>query len=138
MLSLTGNSTKGCLTWGDNINGDVTVSFTRSTRKRFTNCSTLAERRISSSLKNILNILTTSLRDILRSVALMAFKYDPEPIPLEEVEPIESICKRFKTGAMSYGSISQEAHECLAVAMNRIGGKNNTGEGGEDPVTVYP
>jgi len=56
-----------------------------------------------------------------------------EPVPLEEVEPIEAIMKRFKTGAMSYGSISQEAHEALAIAMNRIGGKSNTGEGGEDP-----
>ncbi|MGA1539653.1 MAG: glutamate synthase-related protein, partial [Chthoniobacterales bacterium] len=54
-------------------------------------------------------------------------------IPIEEVESVESIMKRFKTGAMSYGSISQEAHETLAVAMNRIGGKSNTGEGGEDP-----
>ncbi|MCM1984328.1 glutamate synthase large subunit [Lyngbya confervoides] len=55
------------------------------------------------------------------------------PIPLEEVEPIEAITRRFKTGAMSYGSISKEAHESLAIAMNRIGGKSNTGEGGEDP-----
>src|SRR5437773_3500318 len=55
------------------------------------------------------------------------------PIPIEEVEPVESIMKRFKTGAMSYGSISKEAHEALAIAMNRIGGKSNTGEGGEDP-----
>ena len=54
-------------------------------------------------------------------------------IPIEEVEPIESIMKRFKSGAMSYGSISKEAHETLAIAMNRIGGKSNTGEGGEDP-----
>ena len=55
------------------------------------------------------------------------------PIPIDEVEPVESIVRRFKTGAMSYGSISQEAHETLAIAMNRIGGKSNTGEGGEDP-----
>ncbi len=54
-------------------------------------------------------------------------------IPIDEVEPVESIMKRFKTGAMSYGSISQEAHETLAIAMNRIGAKSNTGEGGEDP-----
>ena len=54
------------------------------------------------------------------------------PVPLDEVEPVESILKRFATGAMSYGSISQEAHETLAIAMNRIGGKSNTGEGGED------
>jgi glutamate synthase (ferredoxin) len=56
-----------------------------------------------------------------------------QPIPIEEVEPVEVILRRFKTGAMSYGSISQEAHEALAIAMNRIGGKSNTGEGGEDP-----
>jgi glutamate synthase (ferredoxin) len=54
------------------------------------------------------------------------------PIPIEEVEPVESIVKRFATGAMSYGSISQEAHETLAIAMNRLGGRSNTGEGGED------
>jgi glutamate synthase (ferredoxin) len=54
-------------------------------------------------------------------------------VPIEEVEPIEAIVKRFKTGAMSYGSISKETHEALAIAMNRIGGKSNTGEGGEDP-----
>ncbi len=56
-----------------------------------------------------------------------------EPIPLEEVEPISEIVRRFSTGAMSYGSISGEAHESLAIAMNRLGGKSNTGEGGEDP-----
>ncbi|MBK5276409.1 MAG: glutamate synthase subunit alpha, partial [Desulfuromonadales bacterium] len=55
------------------------------------------------------------------------------PVPIDEVEPVEEIMKRFKTGAMSYGSISQEAHEALAIAMNRIGGRSNTGEGGEDP-----
>ena len=63
---------------------------------------------------------------------LLAFKSRP-PVPIEEVESVEAIVKRFKTGAMSYGSISQEAHEALAIAMNRIGGKSNTGEGGEDP-----
>ncbi len=63
---------------------------------------------------------------------LLDFK-PQQAIPIEEVEPIESILKRFKTGAMSYGSISSEAHEGLAIAMNRIGGKSNTGEGGEDP-----
>jgi glutamate synthase (NADPH/NADH) large chain len=60
------------------------------------------------------------------------------PIPIEEVEPIEKIMKRFVTGAMSYGSISREAHETLAIAMNRIGGRSNTGEGGEDPVRFIP
>ncbi len=64
---------------------------------------------------------------------LLELKTGGAPIPIEEVEPLESILKRFKSGAMSYGSISKEAHEALAVAMNRIGGKSNTGEGGEDP-----
>ncbi|RPH39107.1 MAG: glutamate synthase subunit alpha, partial [Planctomycetota bacterium] len=64
---------------------------------------------------------------------LMDLKLDAKPVPIEEVESVDSIVKRFKTGAMSYGSISKEAHEGLAVAMNRIGGKSNTGEGGEDP-----
>ena len=61
---------------------------------------------------------------------LMEMKYLGEPIPLEEVESEDSIVKRFKTGAMSYGSISREAHECLAQAMNLLGGKSNSGEGG--------
>ena len=63
---------------------------------------------------------------------LLDFRFDENGgIPLEEVEPVSSIVKRFKTGAMSYGSISQEAHECMAIAMNRLGGKSNSGEGGE-------
>jgi glutamate synthase (ferredoxin) len=64
---------------------------------------------------------------------LLDFQWAEKPLPIEEVESVESIVKRFKTGAMSYGSISKEAHEALAIAMNRIGGKSNTGEGGEDP-----
>ena len=64
---------------------------------------------------------------------LLDFKFTETAIPIEEVESVESIVKRFKTGAMSYGSISKEAHETLAIAMNRLGGKSNTGEGGEDP-----
>jgi glutamate synthase (ferredoxin) len=69
--------------------------------------------------------------------SLLDFKAG-EPVPLEEVEPAAQIVRRFKTGAMSYGSISQEAHETLAIAMNRIGGKSNTGEGGEDPERYLP
>jgi glutamate synthase (NADPH) large chain len=60
------------------------------------------------------------------------------PVPLDEVESVADICRRFSTGAMSYGSISAEAHETLAIAMNRIGGKSNTGEGGEDPERFVP
>ena len=69
---------------------------------------------------------------------LLAFVEDAEPVPVEQVESVDEICRRFKTGAMSYGSISQEAHEALAIAMNRIGGKSNTGEGGEDPARYVP
>lgn len=68
---------------------------------------------------------------------LFRFKGDRRPIPIEEVEPVADIVKRFSTGAMSYGSISREAHETLAIAMNRLGGKSNTGEGGEDPDRLY-
>lgn len=65
---------------------------------------------------------------------LIDFRFDEKGgIPIDEVEPVSEIVKRFKTGAMSYGSISQEAHECMAMAMNRLGGKSNSGEGGERP-----
>ncbi len=65
-------------------------------------------------------------------------KTKKNPIPLEEVEPAENIMKRFVTGAMSFGSISREAHETIAIAMNRIGGRSNTGEGGEVPARFIP
>ncbi|GAA4300467.1 glutamate synthase large subunit [Compostibacter hankyongensis] len=68
------------------------------------------------------------------------FRFDPkrQPVPLSEVEPAENIYKRFATGAMSFGSISHEAHSTLAIAMNRLGGKSNTGEGGEDEIRYEP
>jgi len=71
---------------------------------------------------------------------LLRFNKDaaPQPIPLEQVEPASAIVKRFCTGAMSLGSISTESHEALALAMNRLGGKSNTGEGGEDPIRFTP
>ncbi|MFC6153246.1 glutamate synthase large subunit [Nocardioides yefusunii] len=68
---------------------------------------------------------------------LFKFNSEREPISIDEVEPISEIVKRFSTGAMSYGSISKEAHENLAIAMNRLGAKSNTGEGGEDPERLY-
>ncbi|MEU4803225.1 glutamate synthase large subunit [Actinosynnema sp. NPDC023587] len=68
---------------------------------------------------------------------LFSFKTDREPVPIDEVEPVSAIVKRFNTGAMSYGSISAEAHETLAIAMNRLGGRSNSGEGGEDPERLY-
>ena len=67
---------------------------------------------------------------------LLDFNYAETPVPLDEVESVDSIVKRFKSGAMSYGSISQEAHEALAIAMNKLGGKSNSGEGGESPERI--
>ena len=85
---------------------------------------------------NLFKQYTACLNEEHKHVTLRStldFRFaDDGGIPLEEVESVESIMRRFKTGAMSYGSISQEAHECMAMAMNRIGGKSNSGEGGED------
>ena len=78
-----------------------------------------------------------TLRGLLRIRGVDAAAARP-PVPIEEVEPVSAIVRRFATGAMSYGSISAEAHETLAIAMNRIGGKSNTGEGGEDPRRFRP
>ncbi|MGK5027022.1 glutamate synthase-related protein [Janthinobacterium sp. RB2R34] len=87
-----------------------------------------------SSYKEYAQIINDQSRRHLTLRGLFEFKLDPtKAIPLDEVEPAKEIVKRFATGAMSMGSISTEAHATLAVAMNRIGGKSNTGEGGEDP-----
>jgi glutamate synthase (ferredoxin) len=83
-------------------------------------------------------LLDRQTKNLCTLRGLMEFKFAAEPIPIEEVEPVESIVKRFKTGAMSFGSISREAHETLAISMNRLGGKSNTGEGGEDPARFKP
>ena len=77
-------------------------------------------------------------RDLLMLRGMFDFKPNGSPVPLEDVEPAAEIVKRFATGAMSFGSISKEAHETLAIAMNRIGGKSNTGEGGEDEARFMP
>jgi glutamate synthase (ferredoxin) len=78
-------------------------------------------------------LVNNQSRNLCTLRGLLEFRPAENPLPIEEVEPVEEIVKRFKTGAMSYGSISKEAHETLAIAMNRLGGKSNTGEGGEDP-----
>jgi glutamate synthase (ferredoxin) len=80
--------------------------------------------------------LVNNQKTVLRRY--LSFKPGRQAVPIDEVEPVESICRRFKTGAMSFGSISKEAHECMAIAMNRLGGKSNTGEGGEDPARFKP
>ena len=78
------------------------------------------------------DLIDKQTRQLCTLRGLLEIKSSPEPIALEDVEPASEIVKRFATGAMSFGSISQEAHETLAIAMNRIGGRSNTGEGGED------
>ncbi|HLN27125.1 MAG TPA: glutamate synthase large subunit [Gemmataceae bacterium] len=83
--------------------------------------------------KQYSELVNNQARTLCTLRGLFDLKFAETPIPIDEVEPVESIMKRFKSGAMSYGSISKEAHETLAIAMNRIGGKSNTGEGGEDP-----
>ena len=85
---------------------------------------------------------TTRVDDQARKLATLRGLFrlkdgERPPVPIDEVEPVSEIVKRFSTGAMSYGSISMEAHETLAIAMNRIGGKSNTGEGGEDPERLH-
>ncbi len=102
------------------INPDTVAKLQQATR-----IGSYKEFKEYSKLVNDENRHLSTLR------GLMEFK-KRSPVPIEEVEPASEIVKRFKTGAMSYGSISKEAHETLAVAMNRIGGKSNTGEGGED------
>jgi glutamate synthase (ferredoxin) len=84
------------------------------------------------TFKQYTALVNTQVKQFYTLRGLLEFKAR-KAVPIEEVESVESLMKRFKTGAMSYGSISSEAHEALAIAMNRIGGKSNTGEGGEDP-----
>ena len=88
--------------------------------------------------KEYTRLVDDQSEDMATLRGLMKFKPTGDPVSLDEVEPVENIMRRFSTGAMSYGSISKEAHETLAIAMNRIGGKSNTGEGGEDPARYTP
>ena len=90
-----------------------------------------------ATYKSFAELIDDRSKNLSTLRGLLDFKAG-EPVPLEEVESVESLMKRFKTGAMSYGSISKEAHETLAIAMNRVGGKSNTGEGGEDPERYQP
>jgi glutamate synthase (ferredoxin) len=83
--------------------------------------------------KEYSELVNNQSRNLCALRGLMVLRSTRPPVSIDEVEPVEAIVQRFKTGAMSYGSISKEAHESIAIAMNRIGGKSNTGEGGEDP-----
>ena len=91
-----------------------------------------------SIFKEYSKLVDDQNRDHATLRGLLDLRQAAQPIPLDQVEPIDAIVRRFATGAMSYGSISQEAHETLAIAMNRLGGKSNTGEGGEDPARDIP
>jgi glutamate synthase domain-containing protein 2/glutamate synthase domain-containing protein 1/glutamate synthase domain-containing protein 3 len=84
------------------------------------------------------DLIDSENRELCTLRGLMKLKHADDPVPLDEVEPAKDIVKRFATGAMSFGSISKEAHETLAIAMNRIGGRSNTGEGGEDAERFKP
>src|SRR6187431_1781365 len=90
-----------------------------------------------ATYKSYAELIDDRAKNLSTLRGLLDFKQG-EAIPIDEVESVEDIMKRFKTGAMSYGSISKEAHETLAIAMNRVGGKSNTGEGGEDPERFTP
>ena len=87
--------------------------------------------------KSYTSHIDTQSERLMTLRGLLRFAPDRPPVPIEEVEPVSEIVKRFSTGAMSYGSISAEAHQTLAIAMNRLGGKSNTGEGGEDKERLY-
>src|SRR5690348_11146455 len=93
---------------------------------------------LPSEYKSFAESINQQNERLLTIRGLMDFKWAEQPIPLEEVEPAAVIVKRFSTGAMSFGSISREAHTTLAVAMNRIGGRSNTGEGGEESDRYKP
>ncbi|RVW92217.1 Ferredoxin-dependent glutamate synthase 1, chloroplastic/mitochondrial [Vitis vinifera] len=91
-----------------------------------------SESAFSVYQQHLANRPVNVLRDLLE------FKSDRSPIPLGKVEPAASIVQRFCTGGMSLGAISRETHEAIAIAMNRLGGKSNSGEGGEDPIRWSP
>jgi glutamate synthase (NADPH) large chain len=90
------------------------------------------------SFEEFAKIVDQQNRELLMLRGMFDFKPNASPVPIEDVEPASEIVKRFATGAMSFGSISKEAHETLAIAMNRIGGRSNTGEGGEDEARFIP
>ncbi|MEM7395156.1 MAG: glutamate synthase central domain-containing protein, partial [Verrucomicrobiota bacterium] len=129
-----------------NLNLDVggKYQWRRNGEFHFLNPHTVAKLQIATKVRDeetyreYADLINQQSRELGTLRGLMDFKTLPEPIPLDEVEPWTEIVKRFKTGAMSYGSISKESHETLAIAMNRIGGKSNSGEGGEDPDRFEP
>ncbi len=126
-----------------NLDGELDVGGQYQWRRRgefhMWNPNTIAklQHSVRSGNYQLFKQYTAAVDDYSQKLAtlrgLLKFKQTRPPVPVAEVEPASEIVKRFKTGAMSFGSIGKEAHENLAIAMNRIGGKSNTGEGGEDP-----
>ena len=119
--------------------GGATASTTSGTRRRSRCSSTRSAHGGCETYEEYAQTVNddSARRRTLRG--LMQFRFAEDGgIPLDEVEPAKEIVKRFVTGAMSLGSLSREAHETLAIAMNRIGGRSNTGEGGEDPARYIP
>ena len=126
---------------GLNIGGDY--RWRRNGERHMFNPTTVAklQQAVRLSDQDSYNVYAKAINEQSQNLMTIRglFEFDNlDPIPLEEVEPWTEIVKRFKTGAMSYGSISREAHENLAIAMNRIGGKSNSGEGGEDRKRFIP
>jgi glutamate synthase (NADPH) large chain len=126
---------------GLNIGGEY--RWRRNGERHLFNPTTIAklQQAVRLSDQDSYDVYANTINDQAKSLMTIRglFEFDNlNPIPLEEVEPWTEIVKRFKTGAMSYGSISREAHENLAIAMNRIGGKSNSGEGGEDRKRFQP
>ncbi|MFL9832110.1 glutamate synthase large subunit [Flavobacterium sp. ST-87] len=126
---------------GLNIGGEY--RWRRNGERHMFNPTTIAklQQAVRLSDQDSYDVYSKSVNDQAKSLMTIRglFEFDNlDPIPLDEVEPWTDIVKRFKTGAMSYGSISREAHENLAIAMNRIGGKSNSGEGGEDRTRFQP
>eukprot|EP00095_Tigriopus_kingsejongensis_P005784 maker-scaffold4222_size6372-snap-gene-0.0 protein:Tk05784 transcript:maker-scaffold4222_size6372-snap-gene-0.0-mRNA-1 annotation:"glutamate synthase" len=126
---------------GLNIGGDY--RWRRNGERHLFNPTTVAklQQAVRLSDQESYNVYAKAINEQSENLMTIRglFEFDNfDPIPLEEVEPWTEIVKRFKTGAMSYGSISREAHENLAIAMNRIGGKSNSGEGGEDRNRFQP
>ena len=121
--------------------GGARVSRTCSIPRPCSGCSTPPEPVATTSSRSTASTSTTRPERLMTLRGLLRFASPAdsgrEPVPIEEVEPVSEIVKRFSTGAMSYGSISLEAHQTLAIAMNRLGGKSNTGEGGEDVDRLY-
>ncbi len=124
--------------WAANINFACAASATCLNPTTISKLQHAVRQEKFETFREFADIVNQQNRDLQMLRGMFDFKPNGPAVPLEEVEPASEIVKRFATGAMSFGSISKEAHETLAIAMNRIGGKSNTGEGGEDEARFKP